>query len=401
MLFKGARLVYLRITRKIHRLLRHREYRRRVAELVDLIERQEGFFDLLHIPVGWNTPMFQRYQHLSLQFARLGGFVLYGGHPDVDRDLFVYETSIPNLYVFDATDRGLVENIVSTLRQNKRSKIVRIQSIDMRTTLSEISRFMDQGFTVIYEYIDILSTSITGIVPAFISARHERILEDERILVIATAEKLKKEVLKRRTENYLLNTNGVDVDHWKNVRADPPYDLRDMLLTGRTIIGYHGALAEWIDYDLLWEVVRTGRYELLLLGLEHDSSLKRSGLAGHPRVHFLGSRSYFELNQYARYYDIAILPFRKSRLTDSISPVKIFEYMAAQKPVVTTDLMECTKYASCLISHSTEEFLENLERARVLKEDPRYLALLESESRDNSWHQKAVEILKFAGVILD
>ena len=401
MIFKGGRLFYFRLMKKVRRLVLYRQYDRRVRKLIHLIEEHEGFFDILHVPFGWNTPMFQRYQHLSLQFARLGGFVLYGGHPDVDRDLFVYQHQIPNLYIFDATDHALVERILSALQQSKQQKIVRIQSIDMQTTLPEISKFVDQGFTVIYEYIDAISASITGVVPGFISYRHEAVLEDERVIVIATADALLENVKKRRNRNCMLNTNGVDVDHWRNVQAEPPKELKELILTGRTVLGYHGALAEWIDYDLLLTIVSTGKYELLLIGLEHDSSYKASNLGQHSHVHFIGSRSYFELNRYAQYYDIAILPFKKNQLTDAVSPVKIFEYMAARKPIVTADLPECRKYAACLIARSTEEFLEQLDRADILKSDPQYLSLLDEETRANSWQKKAVDILKFAGIVMD
>lgn len=401
MIFKGGRLLYFRLIKKVRRLVLYRQYDRRVHKLIHLIEEHEGFFDILHVPFGWNTPMFQRYQHLSLQFARLGGFVLYGGHPDVDRDMFVYQHQIPNLYIFDATDRALVERILSALRQSKQPKIVRIQSIDMQTSLPEVCQLVDQGFTVIYEYIDTLSASITGIVPEFVSRRHEEILKDDRILVTATADVLMEDVRKRRVTNSLLSTNGVDVDHWRSIPTAPPADLEDILSTGRTVLGYHGALAEWIDYDLLLAIANTGKYELVLLGLEHDSSFNTSGLGKHSCVHFLGSRTYFELNRYATYYDIAILPFKRSPLTDAVSPVKIFEYMAAQKPIVTADLPECRKYATCLIARSTEEFLEQLERADVLKSDPQYLSLLDEETRANSWQKKAVDILKFAGIVMD
>lgn len=398
MLLKGGRLAYFRLARKVRRILFRREYERRVEELIHLIGQHLGFFDLLHVPFGWNTPMFQRYQHLSLQFARLGGFVLYGGHPDVDRDLFVYQNWIPNLYVFDATDRVLVERILQALRQSKQPKIVRVQSIDLYTPPSDLNRFLEQGLIVIYEYIDVLNTSITSIVPAFVTSRHEAALQDERILVIATSGLLIKEVEKQRSKNCLLSTNGVDVDHWRNIQTSTPEDLTGILSKGRTTVGYHGALAEWIDYDLLRSIADAGKYELLLLGLEHDSSFQASGLAQHPRVHFLGSRSYFELNRYARSYDIAILPFKRSPLTDAVSPVKIFEYMAAGKPIVTTDLLECRKYASCLVAESTEKFLKQLERAGTLKSDPQYLSVLETETWENSWHQKAIDILNFAGI---
>ena len=138
----------------------------------------------------------------------------------------------------------------------------------------------------------------------------------------------------------------------------------------------------------------------MLIGHEHDDELPKSGLKEHPRVHFLGSKSYFDLNAYAAYYDIAILPFKKSNLTEAVSPVKIFEYMAALKPIVSTDLRECRKYKSCLIAETNEEFMAQLKIATSLRNDADYLSILDAEARENSWQAKTAEILKLAGVKL-
>lgn len=395
-IIKGGRLFFFHTKRRIHRFEYRHQYYQRVKELATMIEQHDGFFDLIHIPIGWNTLMFQRFQHLSLQFASLGGFILYGGNPEVDKDLFVYQVHSPNLCVFDATDPYLVDKILFWLQKKTQPKIIRIQSIDLRTTLSESLRFLDLGFIVIYEYIDMISPIITGIVPRHVSFRHLSLLKDNRVLIVGTADRLIEEVKSHRTENYLLNTNGVDVTHWRRPQIRPPNDLREIVASGNTIVGYHGTLAEWLDYGLLWAIAETGKYELVLLGLEHDSSFKKSGLKKHPRVHFLGSKSYFELNVYVNYYNVAILPFIKSELTDSISPVKIFEYMAARKPIVTTNLFECTKYKSCLIAKNRNEFLDNLELAVRLRTDQQYLALLDTEAQNNSWKQKAIDLLNFA-----
>jgi glycosyltransferase involved in cell wall biosynthesis len=217
------------------------------------------------------------------------------------------------------------------------------------------------------------------------------------VIVVTTADQLYEEVGRHRSRNFLLSTNGVDVDHWRIAKGNPPEDLKPAL-TGRVIVGYHGALAKWTDYELLRMIADEGSYELVLIGHEHDDELPKSGLKAHPHVHFLGSKSYFDLNTYAVYYDIAILPFRKSELTEAVSPVKIFEYMAARKPIVSTDLRECRKYKSCLIAETNEEFMAQLKRAVELRDDPDYLKTLDREANENSWRAKTVEMLKMAGV---
>jgi glycosyltransferase involved in cell wall biosynthesis len=197
----------------------------------------------------------------------------------------------------------------------------------------------------------------------------------------------------------ILSTNGVDLDHWRIAKGEPPSDMKPAM-TGNLIVAYHGALAKWMDYDILRAIADEGSYELVLIGHEHDAAFGESGLKDHPRVHFLGSKPYFALNNYAAHYDIAILPFKKTELTEAVSPVKIFEYMAARKPVVTTDLRECKKYRSCLIAGNLAEFMEQLKRAATLRNDPGYLDLLDQEAGENSWEEKTRNILRLAGVRL-
>ena len=138
----------------------------------------------------------------------------------------------------------------------------------------------------------------------------------------------------------------------------------------------------------------------MLIGHEHDDAFEKSGLKSHSRVHFLGSKPYSQLNQYAIHYGVTILPFKKSNLTEAVSPVKIFEYMAALKPIVTTDLRECKKYKSCLTAETNEEFMLQLKRATDLRNDAEYLKVLDTEANENSWEHKTIEILNMTGVKL-
>jgi glycosyltransferase involved in cell wall biosynthesis len=378
-----------------------KEYKLRIRELEGRIQEHSGFFDVLHLPIGWNTQMFQRYQHISMQCAELGGFSLYGGHHLIDTDLFVYSMKKGKLCVFDAADSWLTKKLLDILKHNVHPKMMRIQSIDLHTNLPLVHTFMEMGFKIVYEYIDLLAPEITGAVPVDILHRHQAMLADERIFVAATSTRLFEDVQRYRSKNIILNTNGVDFRHWQKPVAARPDDLIPLLAADRYIIGYHGALAEWIDYEILHAIAQDGRYELLLIGLEHDLSFRKSNLYKHPRVHFLGSKSYFELNNYAKFYDVAILPFRKNEMTDTVSPVKIFEYMAAGKPIVSTNLLECQKYKSCLIAETPPDFLIKIEKAIECRFDTHYQSTLRSEAIANSWRQKTRELLQFVGVYAD
>ncbi len=373
-------------------------YLRKMKALDEIISNHNSFIDFFPAPMGWSTIWFQRFQHFSLQAAKLGGVALYGGFPPmIDRDLFIYREVTKNLFVFDAMDWWVRRRVFQALENTTQPRVMRIQSVDLGTTLDDIHEAVQNGFKVIYEYIDEFSSDITGPVPEMIQQRHEALLKNEDVFVVATSDQLYKNVTSYRTRNFILSVNGVDVEHWRAPKGSPPEDLKPVL-DGKIIVAYHGTLASWVDYDLLHMIADDGRYNLLLIGHQHDDAFTQSGLKTHPRVFYLGGKSYFELNTYAAYYDITILPFRKTQMTEAVSPVKIFEYMAARKPVVTTDLHECKKYKSCLVAGSNSEFIQLLHRAEELVDNPPYLALLEKEANENSWENKTREVLKMVGI---
>lgn len=99
-----------------------------------------------------------------------------------------------------------------------------------------------------------------------------------------------------------------------------PEDMQEIVKLNKIIVGYHGALAQWIDYDLLGQIAQDKRFVLVLIGFEHDGNLKKSGILDYDNVFYLGAKSYQELNAYCAYYDIAILPFIINNITLSVSP---------------------------------------------------------------------------------
>ena len=99
------------------------------------------------------------------------------------------------------------------------------------------------------------------------------------------------------------------------------------------------------------------------------------------------------MQNYASRIDVLTIPFLINDITKATSPVKLFEYMALNKPIVTTDMDECRKYESVLIGHDHDEFLAQLDRALELRSDPQYLELLDREALANTWKEKAKCIL--------
>ena len=140
---------------------------------------------------------------------------------------------------------------------------------------------------------------------------------------------------------------------------------------GQPVIGYYGALAKWFDYDLLKKIDQENKYQVVLFGIKYDDSYDKSGADQWKNVHFCGSRPYEILQNYAARMDVLTIPFLINDITKATSPFKLFEYMALNK-----------------------EFLEQLDKAILLKTDETYKALLDKEALENTWEEKARTILE-------
>ena len=160
------------------------------------------------------------------------------------------------------------------------------------------------------------------------------------------------------------------------------------------ILCYYGALAKWFDYDLLDKIAQAyPNYAIILIGIEYDDSLKNSNVLDNANIFFIGKVDYNDLILYSSNVDLLMIPFLINEITESTSPVKLFEYMATKKPILTTAMKECKKYKSVNIANSHDEFIEKIPEVIKLSDDKSYLQLLLNEAEQNTWISKANSIL--------
>src|SRR5271157_2935623 len=338
--------------------------------------------------VDWNIPLFQRPQQLALELSKNGYLFFYSTcKNEFDRVDGFYEIN-ENCYITNQYD---------LLVRELSGFIVILSSTNLDIRLEEVIKIKERA-TIVYDYIDEIHTDIIARESvAHISRRHEYMRKRADIF-IATADNLYNEALKYREKDTYLIPNGVDYKHFHIARnsARIPEDFASIIEKKKPIIGYYGAMAKWLDYELIKKAAAARPdCEFVLIGWDYDGSIASQGLDKFENIHFLGAKDYSILPQYALWFDVATIPFILNKITESTSPIKVFEYMALGTPILTTDLKECRKYGSVLIAKDREDFIGKLDDAIKLKSDHSYLALLDKEAMENTWGKRALEIIRY------
>lgn len=163
-----------------------------------------------------------------------------------------------------------------------------------------------------------------------------------------------------------------------------PDELRNLK---RPVIGYMGNLCERIDYDLIHKIVTHFKNcTLLLVGPRNDANHHSIDFERLENVVFTGTKNIFELPDYLAVMDCTIIPFKKNALTKSIYPLKINEYLAAGKPVVSTSFSPDIETFSEVVylGDNHDDFLHKIELALSSDTDPKKQLRIDV-AKNNSW----------------
>jgi len=206
-------------------------------------------------------------------------------------------------------------------------------------------------------------------------------------LTFVTSSNLKK-LKQPYSDRIVLYFNAAAVDLFKTVlqgRFRRPEELEGK--TGK-VIGFVGNLdALRIDYPLLKKIAQAyPEHTLLLIGPINSREPAQIGLDQLPNVVWAGSRPLESLPAYLQYMDCVLIPFLCNTLTASIYPLKINEYLAAGKAVVSTafsdDILGFAEYIYLAQDHTA--FIGQIERA-LQENDPAMVQNRSALAETNSW----------------
>ncbi|HVT57959.1 MAG TPA: glycosyltransferase [Thermoanaerobaculia bacterium] len=159
---------------------------------------------------------------------------------------------------------------------------------------------------------------------------------------------------------------------------------------GPPVVGFFGGIHDWFDSRLLAELASARReWEFWLVGDTYLAEIEPLHALGN--VYFLGELAYRDLPRVVSHFDVGIIPFKISPLTQVAETVKVYEMLAAGLPVVASDLPELRRLAPLVaVAASAQGFAERIEEA--LAAPPSAAAARREFARANSWLERFLEL---------
>lgn len=171
-------------------------------------------------------------------------------------------------------------------------------------------------------------------------------------LTIVTSEKLFNSK-KNLAANLLLSPNAAEVEFFKKA-LDDDIEKPQLFNNSNSVVGYIGAIREWLDIELMEYTIRNNPgLNFLFVGPVETNVDK---LKRFSNVLFYGYVPYKNLIPLAKLINIAVIPFKINNLIESTNPIKIYEYLAAGKPIVATPFPEALRFGNLIKTADKENF---------------------------------------------
>jgi GT2 family glycosyltransferase/glycosyltransferase involved in cell wall biosynthesis len=220
------------------------------------------------------------------------------------------------------------------------------------------------------------------------STNNQAMLSDESEIAreassVTVSSKYLMDKMSRYNRNCFLIRNATDFNHFSYL---PQNDL--LKKVRKPIIGYYDAISDWFDIDLIvYAASERKDWNFVIIG-GNDSGIDLSLLEKLPNVKLLGEKSYSELPKYLYWFDVCIIPFKLTKLTEATNPVKLYEYLSSGKPVVSTKLPELMLVSEYLyLAGDKDDFVAKIDNA-LNESDFNLVEKRIQMAKENTWETR-------------
>ena len=329
-----------------------------------------GLRPVVYLPtwLRWDQ-MPQRPQFMLEAFARAG------------HDVWVVDPTLQGER--EISDRiRLVDSVVAV----PRSHVILYTHFAPLITL--VDRF--EGPAVIYDLMDDLSIYDADEVglPEERRVRHHHQEMMERADVFVVSNRILGERHRPERPDLIRVENGVDLEKFG------PSGPVAVELAGRSdIIGYHGAIAQWFDFEGMRRVasIASNRTFVLVGPVDPRVRSEMAELDALPNVEHIPEQPGALIPRFVRGFSVGLVPFVVDEMTQGVTPLKMYEYMVCGVPVVAAPLPACVEHPGVAVGATPEAIVEEIDRALDLADSQRQQLI--EYGREASWDDRIRPLL--------
>lgn len=248
-------------------------------------------------------------------------------------------------------------------------------------TAVDVAGYLNESALVYYCGDDF--SGLAGVDHATVAQR-EYELSLKADLIMVSSDKLLQQFPSSRTQ---LLTHGVDF----TLFATPVARANDLPDNGRPIAGFYGSISAWLDIDLLAAIIKKmPHWQFVFIGATVVDTCK---ISIFENVTFLGPRDHSQLPSYCQHWTVSLLPFVDNAQIQACNPLKLKEYLAAGRPIISTDFAAITPYKGLVqIANNVDAMVEALNASEQLQTLPHFSDALQSKVINKSWESRATEV---------
>lgn len=195
-----------------------------------------------------------------------------------------------------------------------------------------------------------------------------------------------------KRQNVFYVPNGVDTVHFQEGACTP--SIQQLLFqkprAGKYVVGYHGIIQSRLNF-LVFDYLATKHPDIdfVLIGPAwKESRHDVASLQKLPNVHIVGALPYAYLPSAIQCMDVAIVPHKVDALTHSMNPLKLYEYLAAGKPIISTPVAGADQFQDLVqTAISPEDFSTHIVRL-LDQEEPALRERRIAMARTHDWKQR-------------
>jgi glycosyltransferase involved in cell wall biosynthesis len=255
----------------------------------------------------------------------------------------------------------------------------------------------------VYHCIDEFATRSYPLVGKGVIAAMEAELCRKVDLVFARTEAL-TEAKRRFNPNTAFLPGGVDIVLFDPTRSES----NDSSLAAqirqlpRPRAGFLGTIDDRLDIELLSAAFeRLPNTHLVMAGPIKQHLVDLSALAALQNVHFLPAYPHQDAPAMIAALDLCLIPYRLNSYTEGLSPLKLYEYLAMGKPVVTTNLPYVQREAAHVaITRTVDDFVAAIQQRLDSPPSAEEQAIWRRAAAAVSWQSQVEQIEKSLAPLL-